>query len=212
MDSKELILLAKNSQRPRSLRVDEVRQVAMALAVALVALEIILESLSQCQRRFFPRLGLLPVGLVRYPLVGFFAGLTLFDTLLLGDRLLVSHFLRLALLFVCKIFARFELQVDLTGLLSRWKGRVGLFGAHLVGLLALDIPFLELGQEARPILILKIRILREFLLDHEAFQVVHGMDVGHTIEDDSACLFEALPRIPHNRDRVALHQDVASRQ
>lgn len=109
-----------------------------------------------------------------------------------------------------KVLPRFDLQIDFT-LLPRWRKR----RIHLLALirdLGRLLPLaqrasLEMRQEAIPILGREGGVGAQLALDHEFFDVVDGVDVGHAIRHYAADFFQTRIR-PHDRDSVALDEDV----
>ena len=111
-----------------------------------------------------------------------------------------------------KILSALDLQIDLT-LLSR--GREG--GVRLLALIRHLQRFLplaqralfEMRQEAVPVFVGEGGVGPQLALDHQFFDVVDGVDVGHAIGDHAADFLEARVR-PHRGHRVPLHHDVSA--
>lgn len=65
-----------------------------------------------------------------------------------------------------------------------------------------------MGEEALPVFAGEGGVFGEFPFDHEFFDVVDGVDVGHAVRDDAADLFEAFVGA-HGGDGIALNQNIA---
>lgn len=138
--------------------------------------------------------------------------------LLLSNRSLPLHSLlpppSPLLLLPQKELSTLDHQIDLT-LLSRGRER----RVDLLRLIrdperfptTIQTPLLEMWQKPIPILIRQLRILGQLALDHQLFDVVYGMDVGHAVLHHPAHLLETF--VPtHDADRVPLHEHVRLRQ
>mmetsp|Transcript_28049 Transcript_28049/g.64207 ORF Transcript_28049/g.64207 Transcript_28049/m.64207 type:complete len:315 (-) Transcript_28049:156-1100(-) len=126
-----------------------------------------------------------------------------------------------------KVFARVQLPVDFGGRLRRREGRVRplrgrfragvggagrlLFRLLLQGLLSRHVFLFERRQEPGPVLVRQLGVLGQLPLDHEAFDVVDGMDVVHAVHDHGARRLDAGGG-SHDAGGVSLHEHITLRQ
>lgn len=68
---------------------------------------------------------------------------------------------------------------------------------------------LEVGQKSVPGFIDKSRVLGEFSLDHELFDMVDRVDVGHAVVYDTANFLQSFEGA-HGGDGVSLDEDVGA--
>ena len=75
----------------------------------------------------------------------------------------------------------------------------------------LSVFFFEIRQEAVPAFVPQGRIFCQLPFDHEFFDVVYRVDIGHAIFNDSPHFFQALVAT-HRTDSIPLHEYVGVRQ